>query len=370
MFSSIAITVFLGALCALTGFLLTPFPYENLILLHLDKGTAFSMEEISRLTEDSVISLVYPYAREKTVMESTGSQNINCVLYREAPWFFQDFPAPMIDGRVLWPEDAGRRFALISDHAAVRLFGRGDAAGETVTINKEPFQIIGVYGNNREFLTKMAYYGEEIVYVMQNPAAPLEATHMAAALKYPRDASIGLRWLEQFKAVKDNLISVHNLAQSWSGLRLIAKACLCAYSLLFLLAATRKTVPVCAAQRDLIRVNWKEQYFLSMLRLSWKPLFLIAGIVTLLSLWGIGLAVFFLGGVSIPAAYIPSKLLWEPVKNAFLLYLTDINARETMRHPLVTHAHWWRVLLLTIGTIGGGTALSLRKKWMCCRCGG
>lgn len=356
--------IFLAIACMLLGFLLTSFPWENMVLVQLHDGTSFSQEEISQLTEDSVFSQIYPYSREGISLATTGSKSVNSVLYGVTTCFFKSFPFVMKDGRVLWEEDIGQQYTMISDDAAGKLFGRDNVVGEIVYLNNESFIVIGVYKSQQDFITNLAYHGEDIVYVIQDSSTSLKATHLIAVLRNPRDASLGLKWLERFNIVNENLIGIHNLAQSWSFLKLISRGYMSIYGLIFGWAVLKKARPLYVSQQELIKEIWDGHYAISALRISCRPLLIISGLIILLLLWVIGLVAFILAGIVIPTEYIPQKLLWEPIRNALRLYVITTNTSVAIVHPLVALSHWWHVLLLTVGTIGGGLALYLRQKWV------
>lgn len=348
----------------LLGFVLTRISYENMVLVKLDEGTSFSDEAILRMTDDSLFSGVYPYSREKVTLSSTANRGASCILYTVTPDYLKAFPLAMADGRALWAEDIGRRYAVISVGAASKIYGTSSVSGETVLIGKDRYTVVGVYNDNRSFPANLAYQGEDIAYTVQPSKRAIEATHITAVLKNPKNSSLGLKLLERFGEVGDNVESTYSLAEAWFFLKLIARGFVVIYGFILWRIVKRKAVVICASRQRRIQRIFSEHYAASFLRISLGSILTIFGLFLLMLLWALGMVAFFAVGCAIPTEYIPQKLLWEPIRAAFRAYIIAVNTKVPMAHPLVALVHWWRVLLLSVGTAGVGLALYLKKKWV------
>lgn len=362
-FTYIVTFAWMGILIFLITFVSVPFTGENKLLVQLNEGTTLSQDEILQLAASPTFSYVYPYARVQDSLETTGSRSVRGVIYQVMPEYFQKVPLTMVNGRVLWAEDVGRQFIVLSDTLAIALLGNKDVVGEVVAVNEEAYTIIGIYEQALAFPANLAYYGEDIAYVLQNPAAPLKATHIEAALIAPGQGSLGLKWLEQFPAVGSNMAASHNLCQSWKNLKLIARGFICLYGFLLWRLAFRKLRPIYVRSKDLVKGDWQQHYALAAIKSSFKPLMLAVLLCVVMVLGLVGLAAILLAGISVPSEYIPTKFLFQQIKDAFFVYVNNANTRISIAHPLVALTSWWRMLLMALGITGSLMLIHLRKKW-------
>jgi hypothetical protein len=246
---------------------------------------------------------------------------------------------------------------------AIKLFAHKNVIGETAIINQETYTIIGIYEHPNKFPENLAYYGYDIVYVIQDPTTPFNVTNIDAVLDSSGQGSLGLKWFEQFPAVCTNLTSSHNLSQSWLDLKLIARGFISLYSFLLWRIAIKKGLPIYERNKHRIHNIWQQNYAMAATRISIRPLLLTACFFILCFVWLGGTAAFSLAGISVPPEYIPKKILFQQIVDSFFIYINAVNTCNTIAHPLVALIHWWRVLLMAAGITGTVILIQLRKKW-------
>ncbi len=357
----------LAALAAwLLVFIYTPHAASRIILAQLQEGATFTAQEIAQLRDGPAYEQVRLYARDEASFATTGNKAASGHVYHVPPAYFEAAKPAMLAGRTLWTQDAGCPYVMLSDTMAIALFGYVSVAGEAMLINGQQYTIIGVYAGTSGLPAKLAYYNENTAYVLQEQD-DIRATHIEVILHSAGQSSLGIAWLRQ-SVVRSQLTAVFNLAQAWAGIKTLARGFVALYGLAAWLWLCKRGQAVYQKNRDAIQSAWRDDYAGRALRRSAGPLLRVATFLGSMGATLLGLLVFFGYGLNFPSAYIPAKLLPEPIMEAFLKYVYDVNTRVSIAHPLVAQAHWQRMLVLVAGGLGGVMIMCLRKQWRKRRC--
>ncbi len=348
--------------CVLIAFVCTSFPGENRVLIQVNADTNITLEEQNYLSSSPVFSNVYLYSRSSEALSTTGSSIMLGEVYQVTSSYFSVLRPSLIKGRVLWPEDAGRQFAVVSDAVAIKLFAHIDVLGETVIINKQPHIIIGVVNVFSSFMSKIAYYGEDIVYIIQDTSAPLSITHIEGVLRKPEEAMLGINWLMRVNVVEANMLAFTNLSQSWVDAKMLARGCLSVCLLLIWWQIVKKLRKFCKRRAVVVKEIWRGNYARTAIIQSLRPIAMPACLCLLMGLCFGGVMVFFADGVKLSSEYIPKKFLFSQIKEVFLAFVYNTNTRIALAHPLSALVKWWHMLIVTIGNLSVLLLVWLVKK--------
>lgn len=116
-----------------------------------DKENPLRLSEFSQLLEDEAIEDAAPFA-QTSVTGKSGYTEGTVTLYGTTGSYFRIMDMELKTGRALKQTDVDNHsyVMVITEDTAIEFFGHTDVEGETISLNGNRFQVVGVLSDSRD----------------------------------------------------------------------------------------------------------------------------------------------------------------------------------------------------------------------------
>ncbi len=341
----VAVSLFLMALCLLNG-----WEGQDRLILQFRSADQLPAAEEAPWRDCALFQAGYGYLAEESVL-SSALRAAPCTRYAVDPDYFEYAPYLPLYGHTLHAGDHGHAAAtegLVAQLCPIP----EDAVGQTFTCSGETSTLVGVIRPPRGLAAALSYRSEDALFVLRDGQST--GTAFAECIYHsPADSPFAVSWLTEQSGLYDQLAAWTDTVTLRRLPRTLAAWCVGLWALTLYFPVRRRYLP---RRRQLMaeaRLSVQTDYFPRGTLRALPPV-LLAFCLTLVQLLPLAAALTLcLGSLSIPAVYIPEKLLFPYLWDSLWKWLRAIRATILLDHPLTLTVLWQSLGVILCGLVGG-----------------